>query len=198
MVLAFSTPYGFKCLWAPGIDRVSLGPLTRCFGQRRGRLLLTQAALIAATFGLAASDPVDHNRLYRSLWICGVLQLLSNLMFAVQAMVGTDLALLAVTIGFENLAGGMGTAVFVAYLSSLCNLSYTATQYALVSSFMAVARTWLSSSAGYLAEWFGWVDFVLLTTLAAVPGLVLLWWLTRQSAATRPGRPGRAMEGGDG
>ena len=125
--------------------------------------------------------------LYRSLWICGVLQLLSNLMFAVQAMAGTDLALLAVTIGFENLAGGMGTAVFVAYLSSLCNLSYTATQYALVSSFMAVARTWLSSSAGYLADWVGWVDFFLLTTVAAVPGLLLLWLLTRQKATTRPG-----------
>ena len=159
MILAFSVPYGFKSLWAPVIDRVSLGPLTRRFGPRRGRRLLTQAAMIAAIFGRA---------------------------------------LLAVTIGFENLAGGMGTAVFVAYLSSLCNLSYTATQYALVSSFMAVARTWLSTSAGYLAEWFGWVDFFLLTTLAAVPGLVLLWWLTRQSAATRPGRPGRAMEGGDG
>ncbi len=82
--------------------------------------------------------------------------------------------------------------MFVADLSSLCNLSYTATQYALVSSFMAIARTWLSSTAGYLAEWLGWVDFFLLTTLAAVPGLALLWWLTRQSAATRPGR---AMEG---
>ena len=132
--------------------------------------------------------------LYRSLWICGVLQLISNFMFAVQAMVGTDLALLAVTIGFENLAGGMGTAVFVAYLSSLCNLSYTATQYALVSSFMALARTWLSSSAGFVVEWVGWVDFFLLTALAALPGLALLWWLTRRSVATRPRR---AWEGED-
>ena len=101
------------------------------------------------------------------------------------------------TIGFENLAGGMGTAVFVAYLSSLCNLSYRdpIRPGHLVHGFRPI---WFSSPAGYLAEWFGWVDFFLLTTLAAVPGLVLLWWLTRQSAATRPGRPGRAMEGGDG
>ncbi len=133
--------------------------------------------------------------LYRSLWICGILQLVSNFMFAVQAMVGADLGLLAVTIGVENLAGGMGTAVFVAYLSALCNLGYTATQYALVSSFMAVARTWLSSTGGYLAEWLGWVDFFLLTAAAALPGLFLLWWLTRGRAATRPALEGEAGDG---
>ena len=60
--------------------------------------------------------------------------------------------LLALTIGLENLAGGMGTAAFVAYLSSLCNVAYTATQYALLSSLMAAARTWLSTSAGWLAD----------------------------------------------
>ena len=125
--------------------------------------------------------------LYKSLWICGVLQLVSNLMFAVQAMVGADIALLALTIGLENLAGGMGTAVFVAYLSSLCNVAYTATQYALFSSFMVVARTWLSSSGGALAEWLDWASFFLLTTAAAVPGLLLLLWLGRAGMATRPG-----------
>ena len=130
--------------------------------------------------------------LYRSLWICGVLQLASNLMFAVQAMVGADLTLLAVTIGLENLAGGMGTAVFVAYLSSLCNVAYTATQYALLSSFMVVARTWLSSSGGALAEWLDWVGFFVLTTGAAVPGLILLWWLGRTGMRTRPGPRGDA------
>jgi PAT family beta-lactamase induction signal transducer AmpG len=124
--------------------------------------------------------------LVRSLWICGILQLVSNFMFAVQAMVGTDIALLAVTIGLENLASGMGTAVFVAYLSSLCNLSYTATQYALVSSFMAVARTWFSASSGYFAVQFGWFDFFVFTAVAALPGLALLWWLTRSGSVTRP------------
>lgn len=124
--------------------------------------------------------------LYRSLWICGVLQLVSNLMFAVQAAAGADLALLAVTIGLENLAGGMGTAVFVAYLSSLCNVAYTATQYALLSSFMVTARTWLSSSGGALAEWLDWIGFFVLTTGAAVPGLILLWWLGRAGMHTRP------------
>ena len=141
----------------------------------------------ATMFGLAIGGVVMNGiGMVRSLWLCGLLQLASNFMFAVQAMVGADLGLLAVTIGFENLAGGMGTAVFVAYLSSLCNLSYTATQYALFSSFMATARTWLSTSSGYLAEWLGWVDFFILTAAAAIPGLILLWVLTRNRRDTPP------------
>jgi PAT family beta-lactamase induction signal transducer AmpG len=84
----------------------------------------------------------------------------------------------------------MGTAAFVAYLSSLCNVAYTATQYALLSSFMAIARTWLSSSGGWLAEYFGWFEFFLITTLAAAPGLLLLWWLSRKGQKTRPQEAG--------
>jgi PAT family beta-lactamase induction signal transducer AmpG len=77
----------------------------------------------------------------------------------------------------------MGTAAFVAYLSSLCNIAYTATQYALFSSLMAVARTALSAPGGALAESTSWVTFFLLTTVAALPGLVLLWWLIRHRIA---------------
>ncbi len=117
--------------------------------------------------------------LVRALWVCGFLQLGSNLLFAALAQVGPDLAFLSLTVGIENLTGGMGTAALVAYLSSLCNLSYTATQYALLSSFTAVARTWLSSFAGYAAEYFDWFLFFTLTAVAALPGLALLWWLTR-------------------
>ena len=94
------------------------------------------------------------------MWICGLIQLGSNLVFVLQAWVGHDLTMLAVTISVENLAGGMGTAAFVAYLSSLCNLSYTATQYALLSSFMAQARTTLSAGGGFLAESMSWVQFL--------------------------------------
>ncbi|MFN4089299.1 MAG: AmpG family muropeptide MFS transporter [Alphaproteobacteria bacterium] len=115
-----------------------------------------------------------------SLLICGVLQMASNAVFAVQALVGPDIAMLMVTIGFENLSGGMGTAAFVAYLSSLCNVAYTATQYALLSSLMSVARTVLASPGGMVAEATGWVTYFLITTLAAVPGLLLAWWLVRR------------------
>lgn len=137
--------------------------------------------------------------LYRALWVCGLLQMGSNLLFAVLAMRGHDLWFLALTVGVENLASGMGTAVLVAYLSALCDVAYTATQYALLSSLTAVARTLLSSYAGFLAGAFGWPLFFVLTTLAALPGLALLAWLTRRGAETRldmrrPGSAGAAAE----
>jgi PAT family beta-lactamase induction signal transducer AmpG len=87
--------------------------------------------------------------------------------------------MLMLTIATENVTGGMGSAAFVAYLSSLCNVSYTATQYALLSSLAATARTMLSSSGGWLAERLDWVPFFGLTVLAAIPGLLLLAWLGR-------------------
>jgi PAT family beta-lactamase induction signal transducer AmpG len=166
-----------------------------------------EIASVAKVFGFSATMAglflggalINALGILRSLWITGVLQLVSNLMFAVQAAAGADLGVLALTIGFENLASGMGTAAFVAYLSSLCNVAYTATQYALLTSFMAVARTWLSAPSGWLVEhvdWAGafaalgaglpaaiagqvnWIGFFLLTTVAAVPGLALLAWLS--------------------
>ena len=160
-----------------GFTKIDIANVAKVFGFAATLAGLALGGALMAGLGL-----------YKSLWICGVLQLVSNLMFAVQAMVGADITFLALTIGLENLAGGMGTAVFVAYLSSLCNVAYTATQYALLSSFMVVARTWLSSSGGALAEWLDWIGFFLLTTGAAVPGLVLLWWLGRAGMAARPGR----------
>jgi len=105
--------------------------------------------------------------------------MLSNLMFALQAVIGHDIYMLATTIAVENITGAMGTAAFGAYLSALCNKRYTATQYALVSSFMAVARTTLSAGAGYMADRFDWVWFFVATTFAAIPGLILLYWLIK-------------------
>ncbi len=113
-----------------------------------------------------------------ALWICGGVQMLSNLMFAIQAMVGHDIGMLAAAVGVENLAGGMGTAAFVAYLSGLCNLTYTATQFALFSAVASLGRTLLAAPAGRLAEMVDWMPFFLVTTIAALPGLGLLLWLS--------------------
>ena len=118
-----------------------------------------------------------------SLLVCGVLMAASNLVFAVQAMVGHSVPMLTVTIAVENLTGGMGTTAFVAYLSSLCNVAYTATQYALLSSFMAFARDVLSASSGWLADQVDWVTFFLASTGLAVPGLLLLVWMMRRYPA---------------
>jgi PAT family beta-lactamase induction signal transducer AmpG len=130
--------------------------------------------------GFAGGLLVARIGIMQSLLLCGLLQLVSNLMFAVQAAVGHSIPMLAVTIAVENISGGMGTAAFVAYLSSLCNVAYTATQYALLSSFMAFARTLLSSPGGWLADRVDWIAFFVLTTVAAVPGLLLWYWLKQR------------------
>ena len=167
-----------------------LGTMTNPFYVELG-FTKPEVATIVKGYGLAATllggflggVIVNRRGIVPALWICGVIQLLSNLVFVLQAWVGHDLTMLAVTISVENLAGGMGTAAFVAYLSSLCNLSYTATQYALLSSFMAQARTTLSAGGGYLAESMDWVGFFLTTTARRRAGPA--------PAAAAPAAPGR-------
>lgn len=117
------------------------------------------------------------------LLICGILMAASNLVFVVQAWMGPELTMLAVTIAVENVTTGMGTAAFVAYLSSLCNVTYTATQYALLTSLMALSRTVMSSSAGWFAERLDWPGFFVFTTVAAIPGILLLLWMWRRFPA---------------
>ncbi len=118
----------------------------------------------------------------RALLVCGILQMLSNLMYALQVWAGHNLVALALTIGVENLTGGMGSAAFVAYLSGLCSIAFTATQYALLSSLAAVGRTTLSASGGALADALGWSNFFILATAACLPGLALLGWVMRAEA----------------
>ena len=110
----------------------------------------------------------------RGLLVCGIAMGLSNLVFVLQAWAGPDLAVLAFTVSVENITTGMGMTAFVAYMSSLCNVAYTATQYALLTSLMAMGRTVLSSGAGWLADQVPWTTFFVLTTIAAAPGLLLL------------------------
>lgn len=113
-----------------------------------------------------------------ALWTAGVLQMVSNLAFCWLALVGPDAGALGVTVGIEAFTGGAGTVIFVAYLSGLCSArEFTATQFALLSALAAVGRTVLSASAGFVAASVGWVPFFLITTMAAVPGLLLLVWL---------------------
>jgi PAT family beta-lactamase induction signal transducer AmpG len=74
----------------------------------------------------------------------------------------------------------MGTAAFVSLLMAMCNHRYTATQYALLSSLAALGRIFIGPTSGYLAEAFGWASFFFITTLVALPGLLLLWWLRQE------------------
>lgn len=115
----------------------------------------------------------------KGLLVTGILMAVSNLVFVVQAWVGADIVMLAVTVGVENFTTAMGTVAFVAYLSSLCNISYTATQYALLTSVMAFSRTVMSSGAGWVADHMSWPAFFVITTVAALPGLLLLLWMMK-------------------
>lgn len=116
----------------------------------------------------------------RTLWVCGIFHMLTNLMFVAQARVGADVTFLGLSISLENISGGMGTTAFVAFMSSLTHVRFTATQYALLSSFSAFGRTWLSTPAGWFAEKMGWEGFFTLATALALPGLITLWWLSRR------------------
>ena len=113
----------------------------------------------------------------RSLWIFGILQAVSTAGFSLLALLGNSLAGLAGVIAFENLTGGMGTAAYVAYMASITNRKFTATQYALLTSLMGIPRVLASAPTGYLAQQLGWASFFLFCTLAALPGLYLLRWI---------------------
>ncbi|MBI3709772.1 MAG: AmpG family muropeptide MFS transporter [Proteobacteria bacterium] len=154
---------------AMGFSKIEVANISKLFG-------------VAATLaGLAAGGLVVFRLgYYRGLLVCGVLQMLSNLMYVIQAMVGHDNWMLVATIGIENFTGGMGSAAFVAYLSSLCNIAFTATQYALLSSLASVGRTTLSAGGGWLSDHVDWVPFFLITTVAALPGLVMVLWLMKR------------------
>ena len=116
----------------------------------------------------------------RSVLIALVLMAVSNLSFALLASVGHSPQLLAFTIGFENTASGIGGVVIVAYLSALCSLNFTATQFALLSAATSVVgRVLTGSTAGALIEVLGYVQFYVLTTIVALPGVLLFAWMWR-------------------
>lgn len=148
----------------------------------------TEVGLVTKGFGLGATIIggivggafVARYGTLKALMFGGILQALSNGVFALQAYIGPELPMLFVTIGVENLTGGIGTIAFVAYLSGLCNVAYTATQFALLSSLMGFSRTVMASGGGWLADHIDWVSYFLLTGLAAIPGLVLLVWLMKR------------------
>ena len=120
----------------------------------------------------------------RSVLISLILMAVSNFSFAALALVGHTNLGMAAAIGFENFASGIGGVTVVAYLSALCNLRFTATQYALLSALASIAgRILTGTTAGGLIESMGYVNFYLLTTLLAFPGVFLFWYMIRSGLA---------------
>lgn len=143
---------------------------------------------MVATFGGAVIGGalVARYGVYKTLLVCGFLHMLTNLLLVQQALLGVNEWFLALCIISENSTAGMTSMAFIAYLSSLCRVNYTATQYALLSSLSAVGRTFLSSSSGIVAATVGWPLFFLFSSLLAVPALVLLWYIQRRFGVNIP------------
>ena len=122
--------------------------------------------------------------LKRSVFISLVLMAVSNFSFAALALVGKSNLGMAAAVGFENFASGIGGVTVVAYLSALCNLRFTATQYALLSALASIAGRILTGTlAGGLITEIGYVGFYLLTTAIAAPGVILFWCMMQKGLA---------------
>ena len=152
----------------PGFSIGEVGAINKGLG--------LMATIIGALYG---GVMLARLGLYRSLMIFGILQAISNLSFMVLAYAGKVYSIMVAAVAFENLAGGMGTAAFVAFLMALCDHRYTATQFALLSALASLGRIFVGPPSGYLSHEVGWVVFFFITFLAALPGLALLYKMRR-------------------
>ena len=136
--------------------------------------------------GLAGGIMMIRIGITRSLWVFGFLQAISTAGFALLANVGYSIPLLSSVIAFENLSSGMGTAAYVAFMASITNKKFTATQYALLTSLMGIPRVLASAPTGFLVKNVGWETFFIICALIAIPGMLLLFkfapWNSRASA----------------
>jgi len=160
MASAMTTPFYLDI----GFSKTEIGAVVKIFG-------------FWATLGgsLAGGLIMLYVGINRSLWIFGFFQALSTAGFAVLARIGYSIPALSGVIAFENFSGGMGTAAYTAFMASITNKKFTATQYALLSSLMGVPRVIASAPTGYLAKNTGWELFFIACTLIAVPGMLLLF-----------------------
>ncbi len=122
----------------------------------------------------------------RALVLTGVTQMLSNLMYVALFYAGHDIRMLFAQVGVENFTDGLADAAFVTYLSALTSRSFTATQYALLSSLAAVPLRTLGASSGWFAEMLGWPAFFLMTTAAALPAMAIMLWLLKRLPPKEP------------
>ncbi len=156
---AMTTPF----LLDIGFSRSDVGMVNKVFG------------LISTIVGtLVGGSIVSRIGVNRSLWVFGFLQALSNFAFTALALIGKSYPAMITAIGIENICVGMGDAAFIAFMMSLCDKRFTATQYALLTSFMAIGRIVAGAPTGAVAQAFGWPIFFSLSILGAIPGLVLL------------------------
>ena len=146
-----------------GFTKTQIGAISKFFG--------LWAVVAGGLFGGIIMVRLGINR---SLWVFGFLQAVSTAGFALLAQIGAHVGALAGVIAFENISSGMGTAAFVAFMASITNKKFTATQYALLTSLMGIPRVIASAPTGFLAKNFGWEAFFIACALAAIPGMLML------------------------
>ena len=156
---AMTTPF----LLDMGFSRTDVGTVNKAFG------------LLSTILGtLAGGSIIAKIGINRSLWIFAFLQAFPHLSLSVLALVGKNYGVMVAAIGLENICGGMGTAAFVAFMMRLCDKRFTATQYALLTSFMAVTRVLAGVPTGFMVASMGWPMFFAVSMLGALPGILLL------------------------
>ena len=171
MASAMTTPFYLDL----GYSKTEIGTVVKLFG--------FWATLAGGTLG---GIWILRAGMHRALWLFGFGQMLSTFGFVVLAQLPPSEVALAVVVAIENLTAGMGTAAFVGFMAALTDRRFTATQYALLSSLMGVPRVLLSAPTGWLAQTLGWSGFFGLCVLIAIPGLLLLRWVTRLAASPQP------------
>jgi PAT family beta-lactamase induction signal transducer AmpG len=160
MAGAMTTPFYLDI----GFSKTEIGTVVKLFG--------FWATIAGALIGGVLMIRLGINH---SLWVFGFLQAISTACFAILARIGYSVAVLSGVIAFENLSSGMGTAAYAAFMASITNKKFTATQYALLTSLMGIPRVVASAPTGFLAKNLGWESFFIACTVIAVPGMLLLF-----------------------
>ena len=166
------------------IDIYAMEPMTRPFWVDRGFTLeeigaiLTPGRIVATVSGAVLGGLLTTRvGIFRGLWTLGLVQALSSLGYAGVASVPASKPLIIAAALFENFAHGLGTAAFLAFLMSVCERRYAATQFAVLSALLALSRTLAGGASGVLAENMGYAAYFFLTFLLAIPAFALLPWI---------------------
>ena len=153
-----------------GFSKSEIASITKMFGFFLTIFGVALGGILVMRFGIM-----------RILLLGGVLVIASNLLFAWLSQIGPEITMLAVVISADSLAGGIATAVFIAYLSSLTNTAYTATQYALFSSLMTLFPKIIAGFSGIIVDAYGYLAFYIYSSLLGLPALLIIIYLLKNN-----------------
>ena len=153
-----------------GYTKIEIATILKTFG------------LFAVLVGVYAGGFISKKiGIHKALWLATILQAVSNFSFIYLVVTEKTISSLYAIVFIENFCGGIGDVIFVGYLSSICNLKFSSTQYALFSSISSISRSVLSSTSGFYASYFGWINFFIFSGLLAIPAIALLIILNKNN-----------------